>query len=182
MDHKMTNLNTRLVGTSQDAHKERRDLSSCIGPGWGHQAQATAGSLPFSFENWAHFMEIQQDKVLWRRNMVFGIRKNYWSWGWVRGNHVSTFLSLSPSFPLSLKINKIFFKIVKKKEGIFLSRNLESFLKIKLDLTFKWNLINKTSKQNRARNIKIKNKLTVTRGEVGGDSGRTRGKGFQEQL
>ena len=91
--------------------------------------------------------------------------------GCERGNHVSTFLSLSPSFPLSLKINKIFFKIVKKKEGIFLSRNFESFLKIKLDLTFKWNLINKTSKQNRARNIKIKNKLTVTRGEVGGDSG-----------
>ena len=30
--------------------------------------------------------------------------------------------------------------------------------------------------------IEIKNKLTVTRGEVGGDNGRKREKGFQEQL
>ena len=35
------------------------------------------------------------------------------------------------------------------------------------DLTYKWNLINKTSKQNTARDIEIKNKLTVTREERG---------------
>ena len=34
------------------------------------------------------------------------------------------------------------------------------------DLTYKWNLINKqTSKQNITRNIEIKTKLTVTRGQ-----------------
>ena len=37
---------------------------------------------------------------------------------------------------------------------------------IPYDLTYKWNLINKkTSKQNITRDIEIKNKLTVTRGE-----------------
>ena len=37
--------------------------------------------------------------------------------------------------------------------------------------TYKWNLINKPkSKQNITRNIEIKNKLTVTRGEVRGDN------------
>ena len=30
--------------------------------------------------------------------------------------------------------------------------------------------------------MEIKNKLTVPRGEVGGDNGRERGKGFQEHL
>ena len=35
------------------------------------------------------------------------------------------------------------------------------------DLTCKGNLINKTSKQNITRDIEIKNKLTVARGEVG---------------
>ena len=39
---------------------------------------------------------------------------------------------------------------------------------IPCDLTYKWNLINKTNKQNRTRDIEIKNKLTVTRGEGGG--------------
>ena len=40
---------------------------------------------------------------------------------------------------------------------------------IPYDLTYKWNLINKTSKQNITRDIEIKNKLKVTRGErVGG--------------
>ena len=35
-----------------------------------------------------------------------------------------------------------------------------------MDLTYKWNIINKkTSKQNITRNIEINNKLTVTRGE-----------------
>ena len=32
------------------------------------------------------------------------------------------------------------------------------------------------------RNIEIKNKLTITSGEVGGDNGGKRGKAFQEQL
>ena len=40
-------------------------------------------------------------------------------------------------------------------------------IQIPYDLTFKWNLINKTiKKQNITRDIEIKNKLTVTRGEV----------------
>ena len=38
---------------------------------------------------------------------------------------------------------------------------------IPYDLTYKGNLINKTSKQNITRDIEIKNKLTVARGEVG---------------
>ena len=37
---------------------------------------------------------------------------------------------------------------------------------IPYDLTFNWNLVNKTSKQNITRDIEIKNNLTVTRGEV----------------
>ena len=53
---------------------------------------------------------------------------------------------------------------------------------IPYDLTFKWNLINKTSKQNITRDIEIKNNLTVTRGDVEGDNGEEAGKGFQEQL
>ena len=39
-----------------------------------------------------------------------------------------------------------------------------------------------TSKQNITRDIEIKNKLTVTRGEVGGDNGGKRGRVFQEHL
>ena len=54
---------------------------------------------------------------------------------------------------------------------------------IPYDLTYKWNLINKqTSKQNITRNIEIKNKLTVTRREVGGDNGGKRGKGCQKHV
>ena len=37
-------------------------------------------------------------------------------------------------------------------------------------------------KQNITRDIEIKNKLKVTRGKVGGDNGRTVGKGFQEHV
>ena len=36
--------------------------------------------------------------------------------------------------------------------------------------------------QNITRDIEIKNKWTVTRGEVGGDNGGKRVKGFQEQV
>ena len=36
-----------------------------------------------------------------------------------------------------------------------------------------------TSKQNITRDIEIKNKLTLTRGEVGEDNGGKRGKGYQ---
>ena len=43
---------------------------------------------------------------------------------------------------------------------------------IPCDLTYKWNLIKQTSKQNITRDIEIKNKLTITRGEMGGDNGR----------
>ena len=39
---------------------------------------------------------------------------------------------------------------------------------IPYDLTYKWNLINKINKQaNITRDVEIKNKLTVTRGEEG---------------
>ena len=50
------------------------------------------------------------------------------------------------------------------------------------DLTYKWNLIHETSKQNITRDSEIKNKLTVTRGEVGGDNRGKRGKGFHEHV
>ena len=43
-------------------------------------------------------------------------------------------------------------------------------------------LINKTNKQNITRDIEIKNKLTVTRGEMGGDNRGKGVKGLQEQL
>ena len=36
--------------------------------------------------------------------------------------------------------------------------------------------------KNITRDMEIKNKWTVSRGEVGGDNGGGRGKGFQEQL
>ena len=39
---------------------------------------------------------------------------------------------------------------------------------IPYDLTYKWNLINKTNEQNGTRALGMKNKLTVTRGEGGG--------------
>ena len=45
------------------------------------------------------------------------------------------------------------------------------------DLTYKCNLINKTREQNRTRNMEIKNKVTVTREEKGGDNGGKRGEG-----
>ena len=38
---------------------------------------------------------------------------------------------------------------------------------IPYDLTYKWSLIYKTNKQYITRDVEIKNKLTVTRGEVG---------------
>ena len=47
------------------------------------------------------------------------------------------------------------------------------------DLTYQWNLINKTSKQNRTRDIEVKNNLAITRGEWGGDSEE---RGLQELL
>ena len=37
------------------------------------------------------------------------------------------------------------------------------------DLTYKWNLINKTSKENVTRDIEIKKKRRVTRVEEGGE-------------
>ena len=50
---------------------------------------------------------------------------------------------------------------------------------IPYDLTFSWNLINKTNKQAKYnRDIEIKNK--PTEGEVGGDHGEKRGKGHQQ--
>ena len=54
---------------------------------------------------------------------------------------------------------------------------------IPYDLTYKWNLIKKqTREQNITRDIEIKNKLTITRGEGGGDDGEKSVKGLQEEL
>ena len=55
---------------------------------------------------------------------------------------------------------------------------------IPYDLTYKWNLIKKqTSEQNRTRDMEIKNKLTMTRGEWGGDNGGKKRKGqVKEQV
>ena len=52
---------------------------------------------------------------------------------------------------------------------------------IPYDLTFNWNIINnnKKSKQNITRDIEVKNNVTITRGEDGGDSGE---RGLQELL
>ena len=47
------------------------------------------------------------------------------------------------------------------------------------DLTFNWNIIDKEkNNQNITRDIEIKNILTVTRGEVGGDNVGKQEKGF----
>ena len=48
---------------------------------------------------------------------------------------------------------------------------------IPYDLTYKWILINKTRRQNITRDTEIKNKWTVTRGEMGGANGE-KGEGF----
>ena len=48
------------------------------------------------------------------------------------------------------------------------------------DLTYKWNLINKICEQNRTRDIEIKNKLTVTRGEGKRVNGERRGRVINE--
>ena len=54
---------------------------------------------------------------------------------------------------------------------------------IPYDLTFKWDLFNKTNKQeNITRDIEIKNNLTVTRGKLRGNNGGKEGKDFHEQL
>ena len=51
---------------------------------------------------------------------------------------------------------------------------------IPYDLTFNWNLINKTNKQAKYnQDSEIKNKLTVTRGEVGGDNEGKAGRVFK---
>ena len=39
-----------------------------------------------------------------------------------------------------------------------------------------------TSEQNRTRDIEVKNKLTVTRGEVGGDNGEEKGEGLSRSI
>ena len=40
---------------------------------------------------------------------------------------------------------------------------------ITCDLTYKWNLLDKTNEQNSTTDLEIKIKLTVTRGERGGE-------------
>ena len=56
-------------------------------------------------------------------------------------------------------------------------------IQILYDLTFNWNLMNKQiSKPNITKDIEIKNKLTVTKGEMGGENGGKRLKDLQEQL
>ena len=65
-------------------------------------------------------------------------------------------------------------------ESIMLS-GISQVVKEKYHMIFmyKWNLVNKTSKQNITRDIEIKNKRTVTRGEGGGGNGRKRGRVFR---
>ena len=58
-------------------------------------------------------------------------------------------------------------------------RCIGSFELVFHDITYKWNLINKMSKQNITRDNEIKNKLMITRGGVGGDNGGKRGRGCQ---
>ena len=48
-------------------------------------------------------------------------------------------------------------------KNIILSE-ISQVVKDKYHIIYKWNLINKTNKQNRARNMAIRNYLTVTRG------------------
>ena len=45
-----------------------------------------------------------------------------------------------------------------------------------------WNLINKISEQNRTRDMEIKNKLTVTRGEGEGITRERRGRVIREHV
>ena len=53
---------------------------------------------------------------------------------------------------------------------------------ISYGLTYKWNLFNKTSKQNPTRNIEIKNKLNVLRVDGERDNGENRGKAIKEYV
>ena len=55
----------------------------------------------------------------------------------------------------------------KKKELLPFGNEPGCERQILYDLIYKWNLINKTNKQNITRDNEIKNKLTVTRGELG---------------
>ena len=52
-------------------------------------------------------------------------------------------------------------------ESIMLSEISQAVKAKPYDFTYKWKLINKTSKQNITRNTEIKNKLTVSTGEEG---------------
>ena len=62
-------------------------------------------------------------------------------------------------------------------ESIMLSE-IHQGLKDKYHFTYKWKLINKTKKHaNYNRDIEIKNKLTVTRREVGGEKHGEKGEG-----
>ena len=55
------------------------------------------------------------------------------------------------------------------QESIMLSEISQVVEKqIPYGLTHKWNLMNKTNKQNRRRGMEMRNRLTVTRGERGG--------------
>ena len=62
-----------------------------------------------------------------------------------------------------------------------LPESIGSERQIPYDLTYKWNLIKKTSKENITRDIEIKNKLTVTRGEGEGITGK-RGRVIKEHI
>ena len=51
------------------------------------------------------------------------------------------------------------------------------------DLTSEWNVVNKTSKQKITRDIEIRNKLTVTRGEeTKGITGKKEGEGSSRNM
>ena len=50
------------------------------------------------------------------------------------------------------------------------------------DLTYKWNLVNKTNEQNRTRDVEIKNIVTATRRVGMRDNGERGGKGLVKDL
>ena len=53
--------------------------------------------------------------------------------------------------------------------GEHYASEISQSVKILYNLTYKWHLVNKTSKHNITRDIEIKNKLRVTRGDGGGE-------------
>ena len=67
-------------------------------------------------------------------------------------------------------------------ESIMLSEKPVIERQVPYDLTYMWNLISKTNKQNITRDMEIKNKLTVTTGKGEGIMGERREKVVKEHV